>query len=91
MNKKYTDAAKSLASNPAYLLVKESLIDQLADPSLSILDKPDSVIAKAHSYEQGIRNFFRWVERAAQGSDQQDLDQSLRPFEHYTQENINTK
>ena len=83
MNKQYTEAAQSLVKNRAYILLRNTMIDQLAEPSDILLDKPDYVVARAHNHDMGIRNFFRWVSKTAEGAASAELASTLRPFEHY--------
>lgn len=86
---KYQDAAKALKGNVHYVMLRQAMIEQLSEPSLNILDRTDTVVARSHVHDVGIRNFFRWVDKTSEGASQSELLTTLQPFNHYgeTEEN----
>lgn len=85
MRDQYTQAALRLTKNPDYILLKNTMIDQLSTPSDSLLDKPDYIVARSYNHDAGIRNFFRWVTQTSENAAQEATDHTLRPFEHHKQ------
>ena len=86
MKPEHIQAASDLASNPSFKLLKQALLEQLSDDTECIIKGSDSLVSRSYVHDVGVRNFFRWVERAASSATDPILQQTIKPFNHYGEE-----